>query len=69
MSFQIPIIDILSPVEETDDKNKGQRKNPFMQRLALRLDLGVFDLWLIVFTIIGLVAIYGIGELAAILTG
>ncbi|MEW6448524.1 MAG: hypothetical protein AB1426_10625 [Bacillota bacterium] len=40
-----------------------------MQRLASRLDLGVFDLWLIVFTVIALAIIYGIGELAAVLSG
>lgn len=69
MSLQIPIIDILSPVEETGEENKGKRKNSFMQRLASRLDLGVFDLWLIVFTVIALAIIYGIGELAAVLSG
>lgn len=44
-------------------------KRSWMERLALRLDLSLFDLWLIALTIAGLGALYLIGEVAARLSG
>ncbi|MEW6182660.1 MAG: hypothetical protein AB1500_05710 [Bacillota bacterium] len=67
MPFQIPLMDILSPAQEGNE-NKGPAKRSFMKRLAARFDLSVFDLWMVIFTIVALAAIYGIGELAAYLS-
>ncbi|MEW6172829.1 MAG: hypothetical protein AB1510_07130 [Bacillota bacterium] len=44
---------------------KNQRS--WMQRLAVRLDLSVLDLWVIAGTVAGLGALYLIGEVAATL--
>jgi hypothetical protein len=45
------------------------RERSWMERLAARLDLSVFDLWLIGLTLAGLGALYLIGEVAARLSG
>ncbi|MEW6770231.1 MAG: hypothetical protein AB1330_02435 [Bacillota bacterium] len=45
------------------------RKRSWMERLAARLDLSVFDLWIIGLTVAGLGALYLIGEVAARLSG
>lgn len=68
MPFQIPIMDILSPVENGNDSKDAPPKRSFMKRLAARFDLSVLDLWIVIFTIVALAAIYGIGELAAYLS-
>ncbi|RJX18422.1 MAG: hypothetical protein C4570_06810 [Ammonifex sp.] len=44
-----------------------KNRRSWMQRLALRLDLSVFDLWVIIGTVAGLGALYLIGEVASIL--
>jgi hypothetical protein len=69
MPFQIPLMDILSPVQDGNETKEAPTKSSFMKRLAARFDLSVFDLWIVIFTIVALAAIYGIGELAAILSG
>ncbi|MEW6183604.1 MAG: hypothetical protein AB1500_10600 [Bacillota bacterium] len=52
-------------------KAKAAIKNrrTWMQRLAVRFDLSVLDLWVIAGTVAGLGALYLIGELAATLAG
>ncbi|MEW6171919.1 MAG: hypothetical protein AB1510_02455 [Bacillota bacterium] len=69
MPFQIPLMDILSPVQDENEAKETSTKSSFMKRVAARFDLSVFDLWIVVFTIVALAAIYGIGELASVLSG
>lgn len=58
-------------VEKSRAKQKitVQGRRSFMERLAARLDLSVFDLWIIGLTVAGLGALYLIGEVAARLSG
>jgi hypothetical protein len=65
MPAQIPLPDILSPVLDPEEKQEVPRTRSPMERLAARLDLSVFDLWLIIFTVVALGLLYGIGEIAA----
>ncbi|MEW6183603.1 MAG: hypothetical protein AB1500_10595 [Bacillota bacterium] len=41
-----------------------ENRRSWMQKLAVRLDLSVFDLWVIIGTVAGLGALYLIGEVA-----
>lgn len=60
---------------EMVDKSRAKQKiavegrRSWMERLAARLDLSVFDLWIIGLTVAGLGALYLIGEVAARLSG
>ncbi|MEW6193276.1 MAG: hypothetical protein AB1507_07975 [Bacillota bacterium] len=65
MPAQIPLPDILSPVLDPEEKQEVPRTRSPMERLAARLDLSVFDLWIIIFTVMALALLYGIGEIAA----
>lgn len=64
MLFQISLMDILSPVQEATETEKIPAKQSPMKKLAARLDLSVLDLWIVIFTILGLAVIYAIGEIA-----
>ncbi|MEW6446864.1 MAG: hypothetical protein AB1426_02040 [Bacillota bacterium] len=58
-------------VEKSRAKQKiaVEGRRSWMERLAARLDLSVFDLWIIGLTVAGLGALYIIGEVAARLSG
>lgn len=54
-------------MEKSKAKVTVKNRRSLMQRIAVRLDLSVFDLWVIIGTVVGLGAIYLIGEVASIL--
>jgi len=64
----------LAAGEMAEKSQAGQKiavgKRPsWMEQLAARLDLSVFDLWMIGLTVAGLGILYLIGEVAARLSG
>lgn len=65
MPTQIPLSDVLRPFQNPEEKKDAPPTRSPMERLAARLDLSVFDLWLIIFTVVALGLLYGIGEIAA----
>ena len=68
MPSKISFTDIPSSSRENDEPTGATVRSP-MERLAARFDLSAFDLWIVILTIIALALIYGIGEIAAKLSG
>lgn len=68
MFFPNLLTEILSPAEKPEETKKLPGKQSVTQRLAARLDLSVTDLWILIFTVLALAMIYGIGEIALALS-
>ncbi|RPF49878.1 hypothetical protein EDD75_0704 [Thermodesulfitimonas autotrophica] len=68
MLFQSLLMEILSPAEEAEKTEKLSGRQSLMQRLAAKFDLSVTDLWILIFTVLALAMIYGIGEIALALS-
>lgn len=68
MFFPNLLAEILSPAGKPEETEKLPGKQSVMQRLAARLDLSVTDLWILIFTVLALAMIYGIGEIALALS-
>ncbi|RPF47123.1 hypothetical protein EDD75_1398 [Thermodesulfitimonas autotrophica] len=56
-------------VEKARVKRRVEGERSWVEQLANRLELSVFDLWLVGLTIAGIGALYLIGEVAARLSG
>lgn len=56
-------------VEKARVKRQVEGERSWVEQLANRLELSVFDLWLVGLTIAGIGALYLIGEVAARLSG